>query len=230
MKVNKINSSLKRRVCIKLEKIVFIDKVIFMKEIKTKRFDGGRVPLASDALCEFLRNRPKTYLLTPNYLKRVLRYPLAGKYFCVLPGPGFTEISDSSHILQWNLNKVVVPTFYERSLISVTQRNNVKTQPRFYGRSVTLPLAYVCLALYGSLISATQRNNVKTQPRFYGRSVTLPLAYVCLALYGSLISATQRNNANAYVCLALYGSLISATQRNNANAYVCLALYGSLDI
>nr|OBZ97927.1 Uncharacterized protein A9P81_3981 [Leptospira interrogans serovar Copenhageni/Icterohaemorrhagiae] len=44
MKVNKINSSLKRRVCIKLEKIVFIDKVIFMKEIKTKRFDGGKSP------------------------------------------------------------------------------------------------------------------------------------------------------------------------------------------
>ncbi|EMN70541.1 hypothetical protein LEP1GSC100_0309 [Leptospira interrogans serovar Bataviae str. UI 08561] len=202
MKVNKINSSLKRRVCIKLEKIVFIDKVIVMKEIKTKRFDGGRVPLASDALCEFIRNRPKTYLLTPNYLKRVLCYPLAGKYFCVLPGPGFTEISGSSHILQWNLNKVVVPTFYERSLISAAQRNNAN--------------AYVCLALYGSLISATQRNNAN--------------AYVCLALYGSLISATQRNNANAYVCLALYGSLISATQRNNANAYVCLALYGSLDI
>ncbi|WP_061232526.1 hypothetical protein [Leptospira interrogans] len=158
MKVNKINSSLKRRVCIKLEKIVFIDKVIFMKEIKTKRFDGGRVPLASDALYEFIRNRPKTYLLTPNYLKRVLRYPLAGKYFCVLPGPGFTEISGSSHILQWNLNKVVVPTFYERSLISATQRNNAN--------------AYVCLALYGSLISATQRNNAN--------------AYVCLALYGSL--------------------------------------------
>ncbi|MGE9045771.1 hypothetical protein ACO2KL_10280, partial [Leptospira interrogans] len=58
------------------------------------------------------------------------------------------------------------------SLISATQRNNVKTQPRFYGRSVTLPLAYVCLALYGSLISATQRNNAN--------------AYVCLALYGSL--------------------------------------------
>ncbi|QCO33506.1 hypothetical protein E4414_10840 [Leptospira interrogans] len=208
-----------------------------MKEIKTKRFDGGRVPLASDALCEFLRNRPKTYLLTPNYLKRVLRHPLSGKYFCVLPGPGFTEISGSSHILQWNLNKVVVPTFYERSLISATQRNNVKTQPRFYGRSVTLPLAYVCLALYGSLISATQRNNANAYVclALYGSLISATQrnnanAYVCLALYGSLISATQRNNANAYVCLALYGSLISATQRNNANAYVCLALYGSLDI
>ncbi|EJO69901.1 hypothetical protein LEP1GSC044_2610 [Leptospira kirschneri serovar Grippotyphosa str. RM52] len=181
-----------------------------MKEIKTKRFDGGRVPLASDALCVSLCNRLKIYLLISNYLKRVLRYPLAGKYFCA---PG---LSGSFHILQWNLSKVVVPTFYERSLISATQRNNLKTQPRFYGRSVTLPLANVCLALYGSLISATQRNNAN--------------ANVCLALYGSLISATQRNNANANVCLALYGSLISATQRNNANANVCLALYGSLDI
>ncbi|EKO53133.1 hypothetical protein LEP1GSC131_0449 [Leptospira kirschneri str. 200802841] len=167
-----------------------------MKEIKTKRFDGGRVPLASDALCVSLYNRLKIYLLIYNYLKRVLRYPLAGKYFCALPGPG---LSGSSHILQWNLSKVVVPTFYERSLISATQRNNVKTQPRFYGRSVTLPLANVCLALYGSLISATQRNNADAL-----------LANVCLALYGSLISATQRNNADAllaYVCLALYGSL-----------------------
>uniref|UniRef100_UPI0009911787 hypothetical protein n=1 Tax=Leptospira kirschneri TaxID=29507 RepID=UPI0009911787 len=164
-----------------------------MKEIKTKRFDGGRVPLASDALCVSLYNRLKIYLLIYNYLKRVLRYPLAGKYFCA---PG---LSGSSHILQWNLSKVVVPTFYERSLISATHRNNVKTQPRFYGRSVTLPLANVCLALYGSLISATQRNNADAL-----------LANVCLALYGSLISATQRNNADAllaYVCLALYGSL-----------------------
>ncbi len=119
-----------------------------MKEIKTKRFDGGRVPLASDALCVSLCNRLKIYLLIYNYLKRVLRYPLAGKYFCALPGPG---LSGSSHILRWNLSKVVALTFYERLLISATRRNNAKTQPRFYGRSVTLPLAYVCLALYGSL-------------------------------------------------------------------------------
>ncbi len=80
-----------------------------MKEIKTKRFDGGRVPLASDALCVSLCNRLKIYLLIYNYLKRVLRYPLAGKYFCALPGPG---LSGSSHILRWNLSKVVALTFY----------------------------------------------------------------------------------------------------------------------
>ncbi|TQE73768.1 hypothetical protein FF021_11805, partial [Leptospira noguchii] len=131
-----------------------------MKEIKTKRFDGGRVPLASDALCVSLCNRLKIYLLIYNYLKRVLRYPLAGKYFCALPGPG---LSGSSHILRWNLSKVVALTFYERLLISATRRNNADAL-----------LAYVCLALYGSLISATRRNNADAL-----------LAYVCLALYGS---------------------------------------------
>ncbi|WP_078123861.1 hypothetical protein [Leptospira alexanderi] len=82
-------------------------------------------------------------------------------------------------------NFVGVPTFYERLLISATQRNNV----------------YVKLNLspYGSLSFPTSLETTRNI-----------LLVGCLALYGSLSFPTSletTRNILLVACLALYGSL-----------------------
>ncbi|WP_078125319.1 hypothetical protein [Leptospira alexanderi] len=109
-------------------------------------------------------------------------------------------------------NFVGVPTFYERLLISATQRNNV----------------YVKLNLspYGSLSFPTSLETTRNALLLVGN----------LALYGSLSFPTSLETTRNILlvgCLSPYGSLSFPTSLETTRNILlvgCLALYGSLDI
>ncbi|WP_032854119.1 hypothetical protein [Leptospira borgpetersenii] len=131
--------------------------------------------------------------------KSRLAFPFPGNFFAYSP--------DSV-----SLKYAVVPTFCEKSLISVMQRVFYKLN----------------LALYGSLSFPTSLETTRNTWLLVG----------CLALYGSLSFPTSlettRNTWLLVGCLALYGSLSFPTSlettRNTWLLVGCLALYGSLDI